>query len=44
VLILIGEGGEVEEDVSEIPELPSPDSVIETLTDMLKKKKGFGKK
>jgi DNA-binding response OmpR family regulator len=38
VLSLIGEGGEVEEDVSEIPELPSPDSVIETLTDMLKKK------
>ena len=38
VLNLIGEGGEVEEDVSEIPELPSPDSVIETLTEMIKKK------
>lgn len=38
VLSLIGEGGEVEEDVSEIPELPDPDSVIQTLTEMLKKK------
>jgi DNA-binding response OmpR family regulator len=38
VLSLIGEGGEVEEDISEIPELPSPDSVIQTLTEMLKKK------
>jgi len=38
VLNLIGEGGEVEEDISEIPELPSPDSVIQTLTEMLKKK------
>ncbi len=38
VLNLIGEGGEVEEDISEIPGLPDPDSVIETLTEMLKKK------
>ena len=38
VLDLIGEGGEVEEDISEIPGLPDPDSVIETLTEMLKKK------
>lgn len=38
VLSLIGERGEVEEDVSEIPGLPDPDSVIETLTEMLKKK------
>ncbi len=38
VLSLIGERGEVEEDISEIPELPDPDSVIETLTEMLKKK------
>jgi len=38
VLSLIGEGGEIEEGLSEIPELPSPDSVIETLTEMLKKK------
>ncbi len=38
VLSLIGEGGEVEGDVSEIPELPDPDSVIQTLTEMLKKK------
>ena len=38
VLNLIGEGGEVEEDISEIPELPSPDSVIKTLTEMIKKK------
>jgi len=38
VLSLIGKGGEVEEDVSEIPELPDPDSVIQTLTEMLKKK------
>jgi DNA-binding response OmpR family regulator len=38
VLSLIGERGEVEEDISEIPELPGPDSVIETLTEMLKKK------
>jgi len=38
VLNLIGRGGEVEEDISEIPELPDPDSVIETLTEMLKKK------
>lgn len=38
VLNLIGEGGETEEDISEILELPSPDSVIETLTEMLKKK------
>jgi len=38
VLSLIGEGGEVEEDISEIPGLPDPDSVIETLTEMLKKK------
>jgi DNA-binding response OmpR family regulator len=37
-LSLIGEGGEVEEDVSEIPDLPSPASVIETLNEMLKKK------
>jgi DNA-binding response OmpR family regulator len=38
VLDLIGEGGEVEEDISEIPGLPDPDSVILTLTEMLKKK------
>jgi DNA-binding response OmpR family regulator len=38
VLDLIGEGGEVEEDISEIPGLPDPDSVIKTLTEMLKKK------
>jgi DNA-binding response OmpR family regulator len=38
VLSLIGEGGEVEEEISEIPELPDPDSVIRTLTEMLKKK------
>jgi len=38
VLSLIGEGGEVEEDVSEIPGLPDSDSVIQTLTEMLKKK------
>ena len=38
VLNLIGEGGEVEEDISEIPGLPDPDSVIRTLTEMLKKK------
>ena len=38
VLSLIGEREEVEEDISEIPELPDPDSVIETLTEMLKKK------
>ncbi|NOR22589.1 MAG: response regulator, partial [Candidatus Aminicenantes bacterium] len=31
VLSLIGERGEVEEDISEIPGLPDPDSVIETL-------------
>jgi DNA-binding response OmpR family regulator len=37
-LILLGEGGEVEEEVSEIPDLPSPASVIETLNEMLKKK------
>jgi DNA-binding response OmpR family regulator len=37
-LSLIGEGGEVEEEVSEIPDLPSPASVIETLNEMLKKK------
>jgi DNA-binding response OmpR family regulator len=37
VLDLIGEG-EGKEDSSEIPGLPSPDSVIETLTEMLKKK------
>ena len=38
VLNLIGEGGGMEEEVSEIPDLPSPDSVIETLNEMLKKK------
>ncbi len=38
VLSLIGEGEEVEEDISEITGLPDPDSVIETLTEMLKKK------
>jgi len=38
VLSLIGERGEVEEDISEIPGLPDPDSVIETLKEMLKKK------
>lgn len=38
VLSLIGKGGEVDEGISEIPDLPSPDSVIETLTEMLKKK------
>jgi DNA-binding response OmpR family regulator len=38
VLSLIGEREEVEEDISEIPGLPDPDSVIETLTEMLKKK------
>ncbi|NIO49311.1 MAG: response regulator [Candidatus Aminicenantes bacterium] len=38
VLSLIGERDEVEEDTSDIPELPSPDSVIETLAEMLKKK------
>ncbi len=38
VLSLIGEREEVEEDISEITGLPNPDSVIETLTEMLKKK------
>jgi len=38
VLSLIGEGEEVEEDISEIPGLPDPDSVIGTLIEMLKKK------
>ncbi len=38
VLSLIGEGEEVEEDISEITGLPDPDSVIEALTEMLKKK------
>jgi DNA-binding response OmpR family regulator len=38
VLSLIGEGGEVAEDISEIPDLPSPESVVQTLTEMLKKK------
>jgi DNA-binding response OmpR family regulator len=38
VLSLIGEREEVGEDISEIPGLPDPDSVIETLTEMLKKK------
>jgi len=38
VLSLIGEREEVEEDISEITGLPDPDSVIETLTEMLKKK------
>jgi DNA-binding response OmpR family regulator len=38
VLSLIGEREEVEEDTSEIPGLPDPDSVIETLIEMLKKK------
>ena len=38
VLSLIGEGGEIEEDISEIPDLPSPESVVQTLTEMLKKK------
>jgi len=38
VLSLIGEREEVEEDISEILGLPDPDSVIETLTEMLKKK------
>jgi DNA-binding response OmpR family regulator len=38
VLSLIGEGGGVEAGITEIPELPSPDSVIETLREMLKKK------
>ncbi len=38
VLSLIGERAEVEEDISEIPGLPDPDSVIKTLTEMLKKK------
>lgn len=38
VLSLIGKREEVEEDISEIPGLPDPDSVIETLTEMLKKK------
>ena len=38
VLSLIGEREEVEEDISEISGLPDPDSVIETLTEMLKKK------
>jgi len=38
VLSLIGEREEIEEDISEIPGLPDPDSVIETLTEMLKKK------
>ncbi|TET70703.1 MAG: response regulator, partial [Candidatus Aminicenantes bacterium] len=38
VLSLIGEREEVEEDISEIPGLPDPDSVIETLKEMLKKK------
>jgi DNA-binding response OmpR family regulator len=37
VLSLIGEG-ESMRDISEIPGLPSPDSVIKTLTEMLKKK------
>ncbi len=38
VLSLIGERDAVEEDISEISGLPDPDSVIETLTEMLKKK------
>ena len=38
VLSLIGEGGDVEEEVTEIPDLPSPDAVIATLNEMLKKK------
>ncbi len=38
VLSLIGESEEVEEDISEITGLPDPDSVIETLTEMLRKK------
>ncbi len=38
VLSLIGEEEGIEEDISEIPGLPDPDSVIETLTEMLKKK------
>jgi DNA-binding response OmpR family regulator len=38
VLSLIGEREEVEEDISEITGLPDPDSVIETLTEMLRKK------
>lgn len=38
VLSLIGKAGEVEEDISEIPDLPSPNSVVKTLTEMLKKK------
>jgi DNA-binding response OmpR family regulator len=38
VLSLIGEAGKVEEDISEIPDLPSPNSVVQTLTEMLKKK------
>ncbi len=38
VLSLLGEGGEAEEEVTEIPDLPSPAAVIETLSDMLKKK------
>lgn len=38
VLSLIGEKEEVEEDISEIPGLPDPNSVIDTLTEMLKKK------
>lgn len=38
VLSLIGEREEVEEDTSEILGLPDPDSVIETLIEMLKKK------
>ncbi len=38
VLNLIGEMEEVEEDISEIPGLPDPDSVIKTLLEMLNKK------
>ncbi len=38
VLSLIGEGEEVEEDISEVLGLSDPDSVIETLKEMLKKK------
>ncbi len=38
VLSLIGEEEEAEEDISEILGLPDADSVIETLTEMLKKK------
>jgi len=38
VLSLIGEREEVEEDISEVLGLSDPDSVIETLKEMLKKK------